>query len=115
MKITAIIMLSVMVGAGIMLTGPALGGETNRASLEAIVDDYIAVCERKSAMLDSSSVNIRRDAMQACLRATFCRVSKSALVDEMVANNLEPKPYKVRHFLNARFDEVVNTRSLALK
>ncbi|MGD9285059.1 MAG: hypothetical protein PVG68_15425, partial [Desulfobacterales bacterium] len=80
MKIKTIIMLLVMVGAGMMLNGPALGGETNRAHLEAIVDDYIAACERKSAMLDSSSANIQRDAMLACLRATFCRTSKDALV-----------------------------------
>ncbi len=115
MKIKAILMLSVMVAAGIMLTGPALGGETNRASLEAIVDEYIAACERKSAMLESSSENIRRDAMRACLRATFCRTSKDSLVDEMVAKNVEPKPYKVHHYLNARFYEVVGTHDLALK
>ncbi|MGD1969132.1 MAG: hypothetical protein PVF86_16700 [Desulfobacterales bacterium] len=115
MKIKTIIMLLVMVGAGMMLNGPALGGETNRAHLEAIVDDYIAACERKSAMLDSSSANIRRDAMLACLRATFCRTSKDALLDEMLASNVEPKPYKVRHFLNARFDEIVRINQLALK
>lgn len=115
MKIKAIIMLSVMVMAGMMAKGPALGGETNRASLEAIVNNYISACEAKSAMLNSSSENIRRAAMLSCLRATFCRKSKSELIDEMIARNVKPKPYKVHHFLNARFNEVVDSNQLALK
>jgi hypothetical protein len=108
-------MLSAMVMAGLMLTGPVVSGETNRASLEAIVDEYISACEAKSAMLNSSSVNIRRAAMLSCLRATFCRTSKVELVDEMVAKNVEAKPYKVHHFLNARFKEIVSSNQLALK
>jgi len=115
MKIIAIIMLSVMVVAGMMVTGPALGGETNRAELEAIVDDYISACEAKSAMLNSSSENIRQAAIRSCLRATFCRNSKATLVNDLVANRVEPKPYKVHHFLNARFNEVVGSDQLALK
>ncbi len=115
MKINAIIMLSVMVMVGMMLTGPARGGETDRAELEAIVDDYISACEAKSAMLNSSSKNIRRAAMRSCLRAMFCRTSKDALIDELVAKNVEPKPYKVHHFLNARFDETVGSYELAFK
>ena len=115
MKLKAIIVLSAMVMAGLMLTGPVVSGETNRASLKAIVDEYISACEAKSAMLDSSSVNIRRAAMLSCLRATFCRNSKTELLDEMVAQNVEAKPYKVQHFLNARFHEIVSSSHLALK
>ena len=115
MKLKAIIVLSAMVMAGLMLTGPAVSGENNRASLEAIVDEYISACEAKSAMLNSSSVNIRRAAMLACLRATFCRTSKTELIDEMVAQHIEAKPYKVHHFLNARFNEIVLSNQLALK
>ena len=115
MKLKAIVVLSAMVIAGMMVTGPAMGGETNRAELEAIMDKYISACEAKSAMLNSSSKNIRRAAVRSCLRATFCRTSKEALVDEMVAKNIEPKPYKIHHFLNARFDEVVDSDDLALK
>ncbi|MGD8303041.1 MAG: hypothetical protein PVI55_11530 [Desulfobacterales bacterium] len=115
MKRKAIMVLSAMVMAGLMLTGPVVSGEINRMSLEAIVDQYISACEAKSAMLDSSSVNIRQAAMLSCLRATFCRRSKTELVDEMVARNIEAKPYKVRHFLNARFNEVVSSNQLARK
>lgn len=115
MKFKAIIVLSAMVVAGMMVTGPAFGGETHRAELEAIVDDYISACEAKSAMLNSSSEKIRRAAMLSCLRATFARRAKSELVDEMVAQKVDPKPYKVHHFLNARFNEVVDSSQLALK
>jgi hypothetical protein len=113
MRIKAIFILSAMIAAGMMLTVPALSGETHRAELEAIVDNYIAACEAKSAMLNSRSENIRRSAMRACLRATFCRTSRADLIDELVACNVEPKPHKVHHFLNARFDEVVGARELA--
>lgn len=115
MKVKAIIVLSAMVMAGLMMTGPVASGETNRAGLEAIVEKYISACEAKSAMLNSSSVNIRQAAVLACLRATFCRTSKTELIDEMVAQEVEAKPYKVHHFLNARFNEVVSASKLALK
>ena len=112
MRAKAIFLLSAMVAVG-MITVPALGGETHRAELETIVDKYIAACEAKSAMLDSRSENIRRSAMRACLRASFCRTSRAELIDELVARNVEPKPHKVHHFLNARFNEVVNNTDLA--
>ena len=112
MRIKAIFMLSAMVAAGMMLAVPALGGETHRAELTAMVDRYIAACEAKSAMLDSRSENIRRSAVRSCLRGTLCRTSRTELIDELVAGNVEPKPYKVHHFLNSRFKEVVDTTEL---
>jgi hypothetical protein len=109
-----ILVLAVMVMAGMLMTGPALGNETSRTELEAIVDEYIAACEAKSAMLKSSSENIRRDAMLACLRATFCRNARAELIAELVGGNVAPKKHSVHHYLNARFEEVVGAR-LALK
>lgn len=114
MKRKATVLLLVLAVAAMMLTGPALSGDT-RAELEAIVDDYIAACEAKSAMLNSSSENIRRDAVQACVRATFCRNLKEALIGEMVASNVAPRKHTVHHYLNARFKETVSARELALK
>ncbi|MDX1707641.1 MAG: hypothetical protein R3274_03500 [Desulfobacterales bacterium] len=115
MKTKLLFILSAMVVAGMMLNAPALGAETDRARLEAVVDEYITACEAKSAMLNSGSEKIRRAAMLACLRATFVSRARSELVDEMVARNVAPKPYKVHHFLNARFHEVVDVGKLALK
>jgi hypothetical protein len=115
MKIKAIIMLSSMVMAGMMVMVPDLNGETNRADLEAIVNDYIASCEAKSAMIQSKSKNIRRDAVQSFMRATFCRNSKAELIDELVANDVAPKKYAVHHYLNSRFNKIVSRGKLALK
>jgi hypothetical protein len=115
MKIKAIIMLSSMVLAGMMVTVSTLGGDTKRAALEAIVNDYIAACEAKSAMFESRSKNIRRAAVHAFVRATFCRDSKAVLIDELVANNVAPKEHTVHHYLNARFNKIVSAGKLALK
>lgn len=115
MKIKAILMLSSMVMAGMVVTVSTLGGDTNRAALEAIANDYIAACEAKSAMIESRSKNIRRAALQAFVRATFCRDSKTVLIEELVANNVAPKEHTVHHYLNARFNKIVSAGKLALK
>ena len=114
MRIKAIIMLSSMLLAGMMVTIPELGGDTNRAELEAIVDDYIAACEAKSAMVESWSKNIRGAAMQALVRAIFCRSFRPALIEELVASGVAPKKHTVHHYLNARFKKIINNRKLAL-
>ena len=86
----------------------ALGNNTDvaetKAKLEALVDEYIACCEAKSALRNSRSENIRRAAMRSCKIAAFCRHSKEDLVEVMLQNKIEPKAYKVRHFLNSRFN-----------
>jgi hypothetical protein len=104
-----------MVMAGMMVTVSTLGGDTNRAALEAIVNDYIAACEVKSAMIRSRSKNIRRAAVKAFVQATFFRNSKAVLIDELVANNVAPKEHTVHHYLNARFNKIVSVGKLALK
>ena len=114
MKLKAIILLSAMVCMVMILALPALGGDTNRSELESIVDEYISKCEAKSALLNSTSENIRRSAMRACLKAIFYKNTKSELIDALVANNVEPKPYKVRQFLNARFNEVVAAKDMVM-
>ena len=114
MKRKATVISLVMAMAAMMMTGPALSGGT-RAELEAIVNDYIAACEAKSGMLSSRSENIRRAAVYACVRATFCRNSKAVLIDEMIASNVAPKKHTVHHYLNSRFNETVNAKELALK
>jgi len=115
MKIKAIIILSSMVMAAMMVTVSTLGGDTNRAALEAVVNDYIAACEAKSAMFESRSKNIQRVAVHAFVRATFCRNLKAVLIDELVANNVAPKKHTVHHYLNARFNKIFSTGELALK
>jgi hypothetical protein len=69
----------------------------------SIVNAYIAACEAKATLLNSNIENIRRAAMVACLKAVFCKNLKEELLRELVISNIEPKSYKVHHFLNTRF------------
>jgi phosphoribosylpyrophosphate synthetase len=114
MKLITIIILSAAVFAVIIMALPSPGGVMMRSKLEAIVDDYISTCEAKSALLNSSSANIRRSAMCACLKAAFCKHAKAELIDALVANNVAPKPYKVRRFLNTRFNEVAAAKDIVM-
>ena len=96
----------------------ALGDNTEavetRDRLEALVEAYIASCEAKSALRSSRSENIRQAAMRSRKIAAFCQNSKEELVEAMLENNIEPKAYKVRYFLNARFHDR-NSRFLQAK
>jgi len=102
------IALFVIVLTTILLPLPAPGNSTEtiemKAQLEALVDKYIACCEAKSALRSSKSEKIRHSAVRSCMKADFCRHSKDELVEVMLENNIEPKAYKVCHFLNHRFN-----------
>ena len=93
---------------------PALGNNTEavetKVRLEALVEEYIACCEAKSALRSSRSEKIRRSAMRSCMKADYCRHSKQELVEAMLENNIEPKAYKVRHFLNDSFNAALQAK-----
>ena len=105
---TTIVMFVVVLTA-IFCPIPTLANNTEavetKARLEALVDEYIACCEAKSALRNSRSENIRRSAMRSCKIAAYCKNSKEELVESMLENNIEPKAYKVRYFLNGRFND----------
>ena len=93
---------------------PALGKTTEavetKVRLETLVEEYIACCKAKSALRSSRSEKIRHSAMRSCMKATYCRHSKEELVEAMLKNNIEPKAYKVRHFLNGRFNAALKAK-----
>jgi len=103
------IVMFVVVLIAILCQVPALGNNTEavetKARLEALVEEYIACCDAKSALRNSRSENIRRSALRSCKIADFCKNSKEELVEAMLENNIEPKAYKVRYFLNDRFNK----------
>ena len=84
------------------------GGDTGE--LGALVDEYVACCEAKSALHNSRSEKIRRSALRACKKAAYCKHAKAELVEVMLENNIEPKAYKVRHFLNQRFKSTLQAK-----
>ena len=109
---TTIVMFVVVLTA-ILCQVPALGNNTEavetKARLEALVEEYIACCEAKSTLRNSRSEEIRRSATRSCRKAAYCRHSKEELVEVMLENNIEPKAYKVRYFLNDRFNNAPET------
>ena len=81
-----------------------------KAKLEALVEAYIACCEAKSALRGSRSAKIRHSVMRSGMKAAYYRNSKEELVEVMLENNIEPKVYKVRHFLNDRFHRTLQAK-----
>jgi hypothetical protein len=110
---TAIVMLVIGLTA-FLVALPAHGngskGDETKAKLEILVDEYIACCDAKSAMRNSRSENIRRSAVRSCMKAEYCRHSKDELVREMLENDIKPKAYKVRLFLNEKFHAHVQAK-----
>ena len=106
-KTTLVMLVIVLIAmlCPILALGNNIETLERKAKLEALVDEYIAVCDAKFALRSSKSENIRRSAMRSCKIATFCKNASEELVDAMLENNIEPKAYKVRYFLNARFQD----------
>ena len=107
MRSTISTVILVIALATMMFAMPAIGEERNtletRAKLETLIERYIASCGAKSEMLNSRSEAIRKSAIRSCRIASFCMTSREALVNEMLENKVEPKPYKVSHYLNEKF------------
>jgi hypothetical protein len=93
---------------------PAPGKNTEavetKVRLEALVEEYIACCDAKSELLSSRSEKIRRSAKRSCIKAAYFRHSKEELVNAMLENNIEPKAYKVHHFLNDKFNNALQAK-----
>ena len=119
MKAKTIIILTAITLAMMYFSMPAVSQELTeaerKAQLESIVDVYILSCENKAALSSSRSKNLRNSAMLSRLKGSFCRHSKHELVAAMIEQGVEPKPYKVHHFLNARFYETIRAVAVARK
>lgn len=117
MRINTIIIFTAMMLTAVVCAVPALASDKNeaeaRAKLVVLVDEYIDSCNAKSALLGSSSENIRRSATISCMKASYSRHNKAELIQEMLDSNVEPKPYKIQHFLSEKFNENSLTTGLA--
>jgi hypothetical protein len=63
-------------------------------------------CKGKTVLKTSRSVNLRRKADLAERQVTFFKTNKNLLIQEMVEQEIGPKPYKVEYYLNKRFFEM---------
>ena len=68
-----------------------------------LLDNYIARCDGKIQMINSSLQNVRRAAAVAMLKGTFVKTYRQELISGMVENEVDQKSYKVDHYLNERF------------
>ena len=117
MKAKTIVILVAITLAMMIFSMPAVSQDAaeteKKAKLESIIEVYIISCENKAALAGSRSKNLRDAAMLSRLKSTFCRHSKQELVDAMLRDGVEPKPYRVHHFLNARFLETIRAVAVA--
>lgn len=77
--------------------------EADNTSPASYYNDYItmkiAKCEHQATMINARSDCIRRCAKMRDLQAKFFTKHRQQLVEDMVAQNTEMKPYKVDYFL----------------
>jgi len=73
----------------------------------AIIEELVMQCKYKTAMRHSKSKVIRDAAMLSCLKTTFYRENKENLIHAMIEENIGIKRYKVCHYLNTQFYNIV--------
>lgn len=67
------------------------------------LDHKILLCKSKSYRINSKSECMRKTAKKNVRMAQFLVLNKERLVREMVAEKIQPKPYKIDYFLNGRY------------
>lgn len=75
----------------------------------ACIDDLIAKNELKATRFDSRSPKIQKTAELAKLKAAYLSNYKDLIIQDMARHNLEPKSYKISHFINEKFFAVVQS------
>ena len=102
--IIAIVGTMVLVFGGV-LTGLCGESEDVKSSLiyGAFVDNYIQKCSAKAEMLDSGSLNIRKSAMRATIKAAFLQSNRATMVDYLKENNVPLNRDRIEYHLNQKF------------
>jgi len=88
-------------------------GQTAEA-YELLLDQYTARCDAKRKMKDSRLDNIRRAAAIAALKGAFAKSYRKELVNDMIRDEISPKPHTVDYFLNEKFYSLVREKSLEI-
>ena len=73
---------------------------------ENCITKKISNCNAKTILRTSRSVNLQRKADLSLRQVTFFTRNKNILIDEMIEQGIDPKPYKVEYYLNKRFYEL---------
>ncbi|MGD1968223.1 MAG: hypothetical protein PVH74_12300 [Desulfobacterales bacterium] len=99
------IAISGMIG---VLHSPGISGEDEKARLaqfyESCIVKKIEKCESQAEMLYTSrSVTLQKFAELNAQKAQFFDSEREMLVNKMIQRRLEPKKYKIEHFLENQF------------
>jgi len=112
MKTNSIIIVIIVTVIFALGSLPALSQDAEVQNLRAKYGESLKVytdrCNTKSEMLNSKSDNLRKAALRSCMKASFCSIYKDELIDELMANNIELKPYKIQLFLNHKFETAMS-------
>jgi hypothetical protein len=73
---------------------------------ENCITKKISNCNAKTILRTSRSVNLQRKADLSTRQVRFLTTNKNMLIDEMIEQGIDPKPYKVEYYLNKRFYEL---------
>jgi hypothetical protein len=116
MKARVIIIFSVIMFLAILWSSQATSQQAGNLNLKsyyaAYIDELVSHCKNKASRHNSKSENIRQASALYCLKADFFKSHKETLVEEMAAQNIEAKTYKMNYYLNGRF---FNELKLAMK
>ena len=103
-----ILIIGLMIAGGAligMLYSPEIPEEYDLATLyESSIVKKIEKCESQADMLHTSkSKTLRNHAELQDKKAQFLDTEKEMLVNKMIQRRLEPKQYKIEHFLEVQF------------
>jgi hypothetical protein len=92
-----------MIG-GLLSTGIAVDKRDPVKIYESCIVKKIEKCESLAEMLQTSgSLTLRNYALVQDQKALFLDAEREMLIDAMIQIQLEPKQYKIEHFLEQQF------------
>ena len=97
---TGLLLVTLMIAQG---SSQSLEDTNQVVKYSTFIDETIAKCRNKVALLDSGSSNIRRQAIHACLKGAYLKIHKTELVAYLVSANVKPSSDRVEYHLNKRF------------
>jgi len=104
-----VLIIGLMIAFGVVtgvLHAPGISGETEDLTklYERSIDKKIEKCESQADLLHTSrSVTLRNYADLQVQKAQFLDAEKEMLINIMIQRRLEPKRYKIEHFLDDQF------------
>jgi|GEM_PF-5302101 len=104
------ILLIILAIIGIVLTLEISGAiaQTNdqyKNELRILTNSQIQCWQSKAVLLTSTSSELRKDAQILVTKANFVESNKDIIIQNMLIEKLDTKPYKVQLYLNECFNK----------